>query len=255
MRHTEKKRPPILGILLILLGALAAIFFAKDLFISKPTKQTVKDVYPNEATSTSAVNNPQTTTDDTAVAQSMTNAMPKASISAPLDRLSQVHGAANEAELVSLPSNYTTKNEQIHKDVYDPLMAMIAAAEKDGVSLSVVSAYRSYKRQKQIWENKWGGASDDDPKKALSILKWSSFPGISRHHWGTEVDLNSVTLSYWQSAKGMATHQWLVNNAPSFGFVRYMAQTAIKAIAKSLGTGLTYPPPPPILGKFSILRF
>ena len=216
MRHSNNKRPPILGILLILLGLLAAIYFAKDLIFPKPSKQTVKDVYPNEAT-TSTVDIPKTNAEK-APEQGVINTMPSSNITAPRDRLSQVHGAGNESELVSLPSKYTRKNEQIHKDVYDPLMAMIAAAQKDGVSLSVVSAYRSYKRQKQIWENKWGGASDDDSKKALSILKWSSFPGMSRHHWGTEVDFNSVALNYWQSAQGIATHQWLVNNAPSFGF-------------------------------------
>ncbi len=216
MRHSNNKRPPILGILLILLGLLAAIYFAKDLIFPKPSKQTVKDVYPNETT-TSMVDIPKTNA-ETAPEQGVINTMPSSNITAPHDRLSQVHGAGNEPELVSLPSQYTSKNEQIHKDVYDPLMAMIAAAQKDGVSLSVVSAYRSYKRQKQIWENKWGGASDDDSKKALSILKWSLFPGMSRHHWGTEVDFNSVALNYWQSAQGIATHQWLVNNAPSFGF-------------------------------------
>ena len=32
---------------------------------------------------------------------------------------------------------------------------MIDKAQKDNIKLSVVSAFRSYQRQKQIWENKW----------------------------------------------------------------------------------------------------
>jgi hypothetical protein len=59
------------------------------------------------------------------------------------------------------------------------------------------------------------------------ILKYSSLPGASRHHWGTEVDLNSTTVADWQPAAGgkpegqlFALGQWLQTNAPKVGLVQ-----------------------------------
>ena len=59
------------------------------------------------------------------------------------------------------------------------------------------------------------------------ILKFSSLPGASRHHWGTEVDLNSTEVVDWQAASGgkpegkyHALGQWLPANAPKAGLVQ-----------------------------------
>lgn len=113
MRHSNNKRSPILGILLILLGLLAAIYFAKDLIFPKPSKQTVKDVYPNEA-ATSTVDIPKTNA-ETAPEQGVINTTPSSTITAPRDRLSQVHGAGNESEPVSLPPNTPKKMSRFIK--------------------------------------------------------------------------------------------------------------------------------------------
>ncbi|MFB6349697.1 M15 family metallopeptidase [Moraxella sp. ZJ142] len=115
-------------------------------------------------------------------------------------------------------SNTRQKLKKIHREVYEPLMQMIAAARADGVRLSIVSAYRSYDHQRRIWERKWGNNANNDTKKALDILRWSSFPGTSRHHWGTDVDFNSVETGYWNSAEGKKVYRWLKQNAADFGF-------------------------------------
>lgn len=135
-------------------------------------------------------------------------------------RLQEVHGVFNQSsvKLVPIPKKYTSKPEQIHPEVYNPLISMIQAAQADNIKLSVVSAFRSYERQRQIWENKWGKHPDNDINKAKDILKWSSFPGTSRHHWGTDVDFNSVELAYWKSKEGLKVYEWLQNHAPKFGF-------------------------------------
>lgn len=131
--------------------------------------------------------------------------------------LSFVHGKGTNG-LVSIPKQYTHKNELVHNNVLNPLLNMIAAARQDGIKLSVVSAYRPYDHQKRIWERKWGNSPNNDIQKAKSILTLSSFPGTSRHHWGTDIDFNSVSDSYWQSGEGKKTYQWLANNAPAYGF-------------------------------------
>ncbi|MDO4427302.1 MAG: M15 family metallopeptidase [Moraxella sp.] len=144
--------------------------------------------------------------------------------SLPKHTLSEVHGFGEYSHLTVLPSQYTQKNEFIHQNTYEPLIALLEAAKKDGVSLKVISAYRSYHHQKQIWEDKWGSSDEADLKKAAEILRWSSYPGTSRHHWGTDVDLNSVSFSYWNSRQGKRTHAWLTANAPHFGFCQTYAQ-------------------------------
>lgn len=134
-----------------------------------------------------------------------------------------VHGNGGMSHLKRVSDKYTHKEEFVHQNVFSPLMSMIAAASNDGIDLTLVSAFRSYSHQKRIWENKWGSHSEHDVNKASSILRYSSFPGTSRHHWGTDVDFNSVSLDFWNSPKGRHTHAWLVNNAPNYGFCQVYA--------------------------------
>lgn len=172
----------------------------------------------------SAPSTPKTTTpnhhqDTLNLASQPTQASPKSDAPVPKGKLLAAHGnPAITTHLVALPSRLTIKKEMVHADVRQPLMAMINAAAQDGIKLKVVSAYRSHTHQKQIWEKKWGNAPQDSIEKALEILQWSSFPGTSRHHWGTDIDFNDVTSSYWQTGEGAATYQWLQANAGKFGF-------------------------------------
>jgi LAS superfamily LD-carboxypeptidase LdcB len=43
-------------------------------------------------------------------------------------------------------------------------------------------------------------------------------PGTSRHHWGTDIDLNAFTNTYFESGAGYKIYQWLLTNAASYGF-------------------------------------
>ncbi|STZ14140.1 D-alanyl-D-alanine carboxypeptidase [Moraxella caviae] len=138
------------------------------------------------------------------------------------DALSAVNGVG-ESHLTSVDSKYTNKDERVHRETYQPLMDLIAAAQNDGIRLKIVSAYRSYAHQKRIWERKWADSPNDDVYKAQDILRYSSFPGTSRHHWGTDIDFNSVELNYWETQEGRRTHQWLLSNAPRFGFCQVYA--------------------------------
>lgn len=138
-------------------------------------------------------------------------------------KLSALNGAGGREHLVRVPDGLTQKPELVHRSVYNPMLAMIQSAAQDGVRLSVVSAFRSYEHQKSIWERKWGNTPNDSVDKAYEILRWSSFPGTSRHHWGTDIDFNSVSTAYWQGAEGKKVHRWLTQNAPSFGFCQTYA--------------------------------
>jgi D-alanyl-D-alanine carboxypeptidase len=116
-------------------------------------------------------------------------------------------------------------------DVYDAFIQMHRAARVDGVSLVIVSATRNFDDQKRIWEGKWTGQRlvdgrnlaqtvFDPAERARVILKYSSMPGTSRHHWGTDIDINSVDTAYFESGAGLRTYQWLEAHAGQFGFIQ-----------------------------------
>lgn len=70
--------------------------------------------------------------------------------------------------------------------------AMKAAALKDGIVIKVVSSYRDYAHQNRIWERKYARFRESglSPMQAIQkIIEYSTIPGTSRHHWGTDIDL------------------------------------------------------------------
>ena len=50
------------------------------------------------------------------------------------------------------------------------------------------------------------------------IMIWSSMPSTSRHHWGTDIDINSTDDGYFLSGKGKEVYTWLTKHANKFGF-------------------------------------
>ena len=137
---------------------------------------------------------------------------------------------ARDTNMVNIKSDYASgKGMFMHKEAYDAFKEMHKAAASDGINLTIISAMRTFNHQKRIWENKWNGyqklagdvyATDiDDPvERAREILKYSAMPGTSRHHWGTDVDLNSLQNSYFESSKGKKVYKWLKKHAGIYGF-------------------------------------
>ncbi|MFQ1017676.1 M15 family metallopeptidase [Gilliamella sp. BG7] len=86
----------------------------------------------------------------------------------------------------------------------------------------IVSATRNYTYQNGIWQRKWDTLSTkiNDPEKiAEEILKFSSMPGTSRHHWGTDIDITSVSSTYFKDdKKGIILYKWLQKNLSKYGF-------------------------------------
>lgn len=117
---------------------------------------------------------------------------------------------------------------------------MAKEAAREGISLKVVSGYRPFDHQKRIWEGKYNGNRPVDGKnlaqvmpdpgeRALKILEYSSMPGTSRHHWGTDIDINDLENSYFSSGKGLKEYNWLLKNAPDYGFCQvYTAKNGIR---------------------------
>ena len=118
-----------------------------------------------------------------------------------------------------IPIKYANKTIYLNRVVLDSFLKMNEQANKEGLSFTVISGTRNFSEQKYIWEKKWKRNENDNAKEnALKILKYSSMPSTSRHHWGTEIDLNSLNNNYFSKGKGLKEYTWLVKNAHKFGF-------------------------------------
>jgi zinc D-Ala-D-Ala carboxypeptidase len=110
----------------------------------------------------------------------------------------------------------------LRKEAYTAVKKMFTAAEKDGVKLKILSATRNFTYQKRIWLAKWLSAPNnkikDTSKRAEAILEYSAMPGSSRHHWGTDIDLNSLNGGDFESGVGLKIYTWLSENASTYGF-------------------------------------
>ncbi len=156
----------------------------------------------------------------------------------PKDQVSEIDkqlllGKANARAnpLFVLASTQHAKSENIYllAEVYEAFKKMYSAAQSDGVRLIIISGFRDFDHQVRIWNNKWNGiqmlegnirATDIDNKleRTIEILKYSAMPGTSRHHWGTDIDLNSLSNSYFKRGHGLKVYKWLLENAAKFGF-------------------------------------
>lgn len=134
------------------------------------------------------------------------------------------------ADFTTIKTTYASRGGMyLRKDAYNAFIKMYNAAKQDGINLKIISATRPFSHQKSIWEAKWQGkrkvngrflpAMARDPKKrALLILQYSSMPGTSRHHWGTDIDLNDLNNSYFAKGTGKKIYDWLTTNASKFGY-------------------------------------
>ena len=108
----------------------------------------------------------------------------------------------------------------LRNEAMESFLEMRKAAKEDGINLRIISATRTFDYQKGIWERKWKTYSKrlNPDTIAVNILRYSAMPSASRHHWGTDLDINSLSLAYWRSKKGRTEYKWLVENAPTYGF-------------------------------------
>jgi LAS superfamily LD-carboxypeptidase LdcB len=135
----------------------------------------------------------------------------------------------------------------VHRDVVAPLLDLAAAARAEaGIELSVVSAFRDFGRQCDIWNAKWRGERAlldrsgrplaaqglDTDARIDAILAWSALPGASRHHWGTDLDVidraalpsgyrpQLVPQEYEPGGAFGRLGAWLAASIGRFGFYR-----------------------------------
>jgi D-alanyl-D-alanine carboxypeptidase len=117
---------------------------------------------------------------------------------------------------------------QVDKRILTVCRRMFADAKKDGVTLRLVDAYRSYALQNELYQKKVdsyiakGYGRKEAEKKAATI---TARPNTSEHQTGLALDI--VTPSYTIRDKGFArtkAFKWLDAHAQDYGFtMRYRA--------------------------------
>ncbi|TGL60170.1 D-alanyl-D-alanine carboxypeptidase family protein [Leptospira ognonensis] len=150
-----------------------------------------------------------------------------------LNKDAYLTGRYNSLDVLSeVKLEESAKDHYLRPDVKVALLKMINAFEESKPAtykqhIFLVSSFRSFNQQKSIWESKYTGKkvmrepiAGKTPDQIISlILEFSSAPGTSRHHWGTDFDLNALENGYFEGdGKGKILYDWLVTNAGSFGF-------------------------------------
>lgn len=123
------------------------------------------------------------------------------------------------AGLETIRVRSTVRGMQLRHDAHEQLKNMFQQAEKEGVTLYVKSAYRSYQTQNTMYQNRLAKVGKDDGVVAV--------PGSSDHQTGLAVDILNFE---WTQQDGMRPEfsrtkeaQWMKEHCAKFGFIlRYL---------------------------------
>lgn len=128
----------------------------------------------------------------------------------------------------------------VDRAAYQPLKNMFADAEKAGVPLQLVSAYRSIYLQDKLFTRSVNSYISQGYSKSEAINKANysrTFSGTSEHNTGLGFDIlerGNFTLS--TSFENSAQFRWLMENAENYGFILRYAKD------KTNETGIMYEP-------------
>lgn len=98
---------------------------------------------------------------------------------------------------------------KIRRNTLNALTEMVNAAKEENCNLQVISAFRSYNTQQNVfmhWVKEFG---------LTEAQRISARPGTSQHQLGTAIDFNLLDESFEKEPEG----KWLANNAYKYGFI------------------------------------
>lgn len=120
---------------------------------------------------------------------------------------------------------------RLRKTAHEAFLKMKKEASAVGIDIFSVSSYRSFSDQKRIWNNKYTRFTKEgsSPEKAIArIIEYSTLPGTSRHHWGTDIDIvdgnkevsgDRLLPGLFEPGKPYGELKaWLNDNADKYGF-------------------------------------
>lgn len=117
-------------------------------------------------------------------------------------------------ELISVGQDIYGREQKLTPAAAAAWEAMKTAAEKDGETLQLVSAFRSVDHQRQIIEQKLAAG------QSWEKICWvSALPGFSEHHTGRTIDVTTPgSKALEEEFESTSAFRWLKRRAGEFGF-------------------------------------
>ncbi|MFC7320154.1 M15 family metallopeptidase [Halobacillus campisalis] len=124
---------------------------------------------------------------------------------------------------VRFPFDDDHPKKYMQPEAADALEQLFNAADEQGLDLYATSGYRSYDRQKTIYENNVAERGQEEADK------FSARPGTSEHQTGLAMDVTSPEMEFKLDQSFIDTEEgeWLADHAHEHGFViRYLEGTS-----------------------------
>ena len=129
-----------------------------------------------------------------------------------VNKYNQLPADFTQYNLVNMDRKYTVndgKQYLLAGVAYEYYVRMSDAARKEGLSMKVVSAYRTENYQRGLYNNKL------KTRGTVYADNYSARPGFSEHQTGLAVDINSTKTVFEYSAE----FKWLQKHAHEYGFI------------------------------------
>ncbi|MGX8797090.1 M15 family metallopeptidase [Fusibacter sp. JL298sf-3] len=128
------------------------------------------------------------------------------------NKFNQIPADYKIEQLTDVPASYhlnDSKTYRLDQRALDAFVEMHSAAKAEGVSLTIVSAYRTHDFQKRLYDNyvARSGKSEAD--------RFSARPGHSEHETGLAIDLNQIAERF----EDTEAFRWLSDNAHTYGYI------------------------------------
>ena len=114
--------------------------------------------------------------------------------------------------LIKISDHFSSSTRELVYEAKESFEKMATQAKKEGYTIRVVSAYRSYYYQKGLYDNY---ASRDGIDIADT---YSARPGYSEHQTGLVIDIDNGKLDF-NHFEETEEFTWMENNAHLYGFV------------------------------------
>lgn len=111
-----------------------------------------------------------------------------------------------------LDNSYAKSDIYLVKEAKDNIERLISDAKGDGMNIRVISAYRSYSYQENLYNNyvKNDGVENADT--------YSARPGYSEHQTGLVVDVTRA-FDDFNNFENTNEYNWMLENAHNYGFI------------------------------------
>lgn len=108
---------------------------------------------------------------------------------------------------------YYGEAKKVRSEVYEAFKNMWEDAHKEGIYLVIISAYRDYESQVEVY-NEYKASKGIQYADSIAAR-----PGFSEHQTGLSLDIYSKDNTNAATFKNSKAYEWLTNNAHKYGFI------------------------------------